>query len=254
MTPPQAVNYKPSCSAEGYRARPRLLRSLTVLAVAWAPLRAQTVPPCAQPTIRTKDALVATLRNLHGDVESALIASLGQPVVRWSLEIATDSSSPARTAAFMVLRYARWRAAIPALTSLAQPYARPWVEWQGALRALSTYPFPELAPFWRELLHFPRRVVREEALHGLSLTGSEDDIPEIGEAFHRENNAATRRLVRQAESLLRLPPAARDTAEFAWPPDPDGRFTPSRSWLRMALESARARPCRSATGRTRRGS
>ncbi|MBI1723172.1 MAG: hypothetical protein HYR48_04615 [Gemmatimonadetes bacterium] len=224
-----------------------------LLTLASAPALAQAMPACAQPAIRTKAELIAALRDLrregrvaNPDIESAFIASLGQPVVGWALEIATDTALEVRTdpqvrfAAFMVLRYARWRAAVPPITRLAQPFARPWVEWQGALHALSTYPYPELVPFWRELLHFPRRVVRETALRGLSLTSDADDIRDIREAFHREDDAWSRHIVGRAESLLVQPVAVRDTIWFVWPPDPAGRFVPSGSWLRMGMEFARA--------------
>ena len=213
---------------------------------------AQGFPACALPAIHTKEELVAALRlvpraserGLDPALESAFIAGLGQPVVGWAYGIAVDSGGGAglelRAAAFQVLRYARYRAAVPALTRLGTPFTGPWVVWQGSLHALSTYAYPEMAPYWRELLHFPRRVVREVALRGLSLTGNAEDVPDIREAFHREVDAWSRHVVAQAESLLVLPVAARDTIRFAWPPEPGGRFVPSASWLRMGMERARA--------------
>lgn len=213
---------------------------------------AQGFPACAQPVIRTRDELVAALRDLpraaerglNPDIESAFIAGLGQPVVGWTFAIAVDSAGGTdlalRAAALQVLRYARYRAAVPALTRIGAPFAGPWIVWQGSLHALSTYPYPELAPFWRDLLHFPRRVVREIALRGLSLTGDAEDIPDIRDAFHREDDPWSRHIVAQAESLLAQPVAVRDTISFAWPPDPQGRFVPSGSWLRMGMAFAHA--------------
>jgi hypothetical protein len=237
----------------------RRLGSVSRCAVLWgllvtAPTAAiaQVFPACPQPAIRTRDALVAALRDLRHasergnspDIESAFIATLGQPVVGWAYGLAVDSAGDTdlelRASAFQVLRYARYHAAVPALTRLGTPFVGPWVVWQGSLHALSTSPFPELAPFWRDLLHFPRRVVRETALRGLSLTGSAEDIPDIRDAFHREDDAWSRHIVAQAESLLVLPVAVRDTIWFVWPPDPAGRFVPSGSWLRMGMRLARA--------------
>jgi hypothetical protein len=225
---------------------------LSVCAAVPAAAIAQRVPVCALPALHTREELVAALRDLRRaperglspDIESAFIASLGQPVVGWAYGIAVDSAGGTalelRAAAFPVLRYARYRAAVPALTRMATPWVGSWLLWQGSLHALSTYPYPELAPFWREMLHFPRRVVREVALRGLSLTGSAEDIPDIREAFHHEDDAWSRHIVAQAESLLVLPVAARGTAWFAWPPDPDGRFVPSGTWIEMGMGFARA--------------
>ena len=169
------------------------------------------------------------------DLRAALVASLGQPAVGWALALAADSSGATpltvRVGALRVLRYARWRAAIPVLLDLAQPYRGPWVLWRGALGALASYPYPELAGFWRELLAFPKRPVREIAVLGLALTGTERDRSYIAEQWRHERDSEMLRLRADAMRLLGLPLAVRDTATFAWPPDSAGQFVPARSWL-----------------------
>ncbi len=216
---------------------------LCVLAPAVA--QAQGLPPCAIPAIATRAGLVAALDTLPRaaggtELRAAAIASLGQPVVGWALEIAADSSggSPAarRAAALAVLRFARWKPALPALIALAQPLRGDWVVWQGSLIALAAYPYIELQPFWSDLLMFPRRVVREQALRGIALVGDTHDLLTIGETTHRDRDAAMQALVEEVSAKLRRPLAERDTARFAWPPDSlGGRFVPSAGFLRTAV-------------------
>jgi hypothetical protein len=218
---------------------------LLALAVSVSPAAAQDVSPPG-----SRQALAALLATppaipLTPDVRAALVARMGQPVVGWALALATDSSRATplavRVAALRVLRYARWHAAVPRLVELAQPYRRPWVLWTGALTALASYPYPELAGFWRELLAFPRRPVREIAVRGLALTGEQSDRPYLAEQWHKESDPGMLRLRAVADSLLQLPLAVRDTAAFAWPPDSAGRFTPSPSWLRALPRGAARR-------------
>lgn len=84
--------------------------------------------------------------------------------------------------------------------------------WHGALKALSACPYEELAPFWREMITFPRRPVREIAIVGLLRTGARGDIELIREATHRETDPVIRRLAQRADSVLSLPIGARGAA------------------------------------------
>ena len=219
----------------GYLSPVCLFRLCLLLSAAAAtPATAQESAPCAPP-VTTREQLVHVLENLAGSSQAASLARQGQPVVRWALEIAADTGGtpPAtRAAALQVLRYARWKAAMPELMRLAQPLRSPWVVWRGALSALSAYPYAELTPYWLDLIRFPRRVVREDALRGLSLTADERVLPMVREATSHEEDPEMLALAADVAARLRLPPALRDTVTFGWPPDSaGGRFIPSRSHL-----------------------
>jgi HEAT repeat protein len=190
---------------------------------------------CPRPA--SKAELVAALEALRGggdpEVAAARLAMQGQPVVLWALELAADSSgaTPAgtRAAALLVMRYARWRRAVPVLVQVAQPLRGDWIVWSGALAALAAWPFEELEPFWLDLIEFPRRVVREQALRGLAMAGTSHDMLNVREATQKDPEM--RPLVAEVEAKLALPVAARDTVTFGWPPDSTGRFVPSARWL-----------------------
>ena len=219
----------------GYLSPVRLFRLCLLLSAAAAtPAAAQQSASCAPP-VTTREQLVHVLENLAGSPQAASLARQGQPVVRWALEIAADTGGtpPAtRAAALQVLRYARWKAAMPDLMRLAQPLRGPWVVWRGALSALAAYPYAELTPYWLDLIRFPRRVVREDALRGLSLTADERVLPMVREATSHEEDAEMLALAADVAARLRLPPALRDTVTFGWPPDSaGGRFIPSRRHL-----------------------
>lgn len=230
-------------AAWNVRGARRTRTAVALLGVLWlraAPAGAQGVPASLQPRAASRAELAALLaapaeHPLTPDLRAALVASLGQPAVGWALELATDSSGSTslavRAGALRVLRYARWRAAVTSLVALARPYDSPWVLWHGALAALASYPYPELAGFWREQLQFPRRPVREIAVRGLALTGTVRDRAVVAEEWHGERDPEMLRLRERAEALLAMPVANRDTATFAWPPDSAGRFVPSLSWL-----------------------
>jgi len=230
-------------AAWNVRGARRTRAGLALLGILWlpiAPAAGQGVPASLRPRVASRADLAALLASpaeppLTPDLRAALVASLGQPAVGWALELATDTSGSTglavRAGALRVLRYARWRAAVPSLLALARPYDSPWLLWHGALAALSSYPYPELAGFWREEIQFPRRPVREVAVLGLALTGTERDRAIIAEEWQGERDPEMLRLRERAEALLAVPAANRDTATFAWPPDSTGRFVPSRSWL-----------------------
>ncbi len=134
-------------------------------------------------------------------------ASSRGPTPAQALAIARDSSGRTpqeRAAALRVLGRSCPREALPLLTQLAQPYLRDWVIWHGALAALSACPFEELAPFWREMITFPREPVREIAIVGLLRTGTRGDEALIREATHRETNPVIVRMAARADSVLRL--------------------------------------------------
>ena len=98
---------------------------------------------------------------------------------------------------------------LPVLSRLAQPYIGPWLVWHGALDALSHCAFEEMAPFWRDMLTFPRLPVRQVAIVGLLRTGSTGDLELIHEAMHREQDPAMVRWAGRAESILQHPVAER---------------------------------------------
>ena len=132
------------------------------------------------------------------------------------VRIARDSvgqSLETRAAALRALRCHCSPDLLPALTALAEPYRRPWVIWRGAMTALSGCALAEMAPYWRDMITFPRRPVRELAIVGLARTGVAGDRELLGEVMHRETDAHLRRLGAWADSLLRLAPAARSGAE-----------------------------------------
>ncbi len=104
-----------------------------------------------------------------------------------------------------MLRFARWRPAIPTLVRLADPLRGDWVVWFGALNALTWYPYAELEPFWIDLLTFPRRVVREQALHGIALVGTPQVLPGVRNSTHKDTDDAMRALVADVEAKLRMP-------------------------------------------------
>ena len=222
----------------GYLSPVRFFRLCLLLSAAAAtPAAAQVSASCAAP-VTTREQLIHVLENLAGSSQAASLARQGQPVVRWALEIAADTGGtpPAtRAAALQVLRYARWKAAMPDLMRLAQPLRGPWVVWRGALSALAAYPYAELTPYWLDLIRFPRRLVREDALRGLSLTADERVLPMVREATSHEEDPEMLALAADVAARLRLPPALRDTVTFGWPPDSaGGRFIPSRSHMERA--------------------
>ncbi|MFI5280095.1 MAG: hypothetical protein ACHQU1_06355 [Gemmatimonadales bacterium] len=134
------------------------------------------------------------------------------------LALAAAADSSGRTSlqerALAIRKLARpcARETLPVLTGLARPYLRDWVIWHSALTALSECPFEELAPFWREMITFPREPVREIAIVGLLRTGTRGDLELIQEATHRETNPVIVRLAAKADSVLRLSPAERGGA------------------------------------------
>ena len=132
-----------------------------------------------------------------------------------ALAVAADSGAAleARVAALRVLRGHCAGAMLPTLTALAEPYRRPWVLWHEAMAGLSDCTTPELAPYWRDMITFPREPVRELAIVGLARTGVAGDRELLGEVMHREGDAHLRRLGAWADSLLRLPPPARTGAQ-----------------------------------------
>jgi len=220
--------------------RPGQLAALGLVLLA-ANAAAQS-PPCTAPVIASPDELRAALDALPGapnaEQRAAAIAMLGVPVVGWALDVATDSSGAVlpetRAAALRVLRYARWKAAMDELMALAQPFHGPWVVWRSALHALTTYPFAELTPYWLDLVRFPRRVVREDALLGLSTSADPTVLPMVREATRHEEDPAMLELAAHVERRLRTPVHDRDTLVFAGAPDSTGRFIPSRAWLARA--------------------
>jgi len=131
------------------------------------------------------------------------------------LAVAADSGAPleTRVAALRALRGHCAEAMLPTLTALADPYRRPWVLWHEAMAGLSECASPELAPYWRDMITFPREPVRELAIVGLARTGVAGDRELLGEVMHREDDPHLRRLGAWADSLLRLPHAARARAE-----------------------------------------
>ncbi len=100
---------------------------------------------------------------------------------------------------------------LPLLTRLGQPYIGPWVIWHGALEAMSHCRLEQTAPYWRDLITFPRLPVRQIALIGLLRTGAPGDLELIGDAMHREDDPVMRRWAAQAPAILRLPVARRDS-------------------------------------------
>ena len=219
----------------GYYPVVRLLcLSLSLAVSGFTPAPAQEPGACFPP-VATRAELQRALDSLPGSPRAAALARQGQPVVRWALEIAADTGGtpPAtRAAALQVLRFARWKAAMPDLMRLAQPLRGPWVVWRGALSALAAYPYAGLTPYWLDLIRFPRRVVREDALRGLALTADERVLPMVREATSHEEDPEMLALAADVAARLRLPPALRDTVTFGWPPDSaGGRFIPSRSHL-----------------------
>lgn len=129
----------------------------------------------------------------------------------------TTATLAARVAALRDLRGRCTTATLNALTPLAEPYRQPWVIWHGAMTALSDCAVGGMAPYWRDMVTFPRRPVRELAIVGLARTGVAADRELLGEVMHREDDAHLRRLGAWADSLLRLPAAARTGAQ---PPKP----------------------------------
>ena len=218
---------------------PRLPLVVLLLAVAAAPAVAQADFECQQARVSTREQLLQALdihqRGVGGaELRLAALARSGQPVVGWALEIAIDTGAALelRAAALQVLRLARWKAAMPELMRLAQPLRGPWVVWRGALSALASYPYAELTPYWLDLIRYPRRVVREDALRGLSMSGDTRVLPMVREATRHEEDAAMLALVAEVEARLSIVPALRDTLTFGWPPDSiGGRFVPSRSHM-----------------------
>jgi HEAT repeat protein len=136
--------------------------------------------------------------------------------VAQAILVAGDSSGrstlPQRAAALHTLGASCPREALPVLSRLAHPYVGDWIIWRGALAALAACPYAELAPFWREMITFPRLPVREIAIVGLLRTGEPGDIALIREATHRETDPLIVRLAERADSVLKLPPGARAAA------------------------------------------
>lgn len=127
------------------------------------------------------------------------------------LAVAADSAAPLhdRALALRALGRSCTREDVPLLTRLGTPYLGPWLIWHGALSALSACPLDELAPFWRDLITFPRLPVRQVAIVGLLRTGSRGDLELIHEAMHRETDPLMRRLAARADSVFARPVADR---------------------------------------------
>lgn len=140
-------------------------------------------------------------------VMSMVVAGQG-PTPAQAIATAADSSGRTslrdRAMAIRALGRPCTRQAVPLLAELAKPYLREWVIWHGALAALSACPFQELAPFWREMITFPREPVREIAIVGLLRTGTRGDEELIHDATHRETNPVIVGLAQRADSVLRL--------------------------------------------------
>jgi len=122
------------------------------------------------------------------------------------LAVAADSTAPLRARALALRDLGRscTREDVPLLTRLGAPYVGPWLIWHGALSALSACPLDELAPFWRDMITFPRLPVRQVAIIGLLRTGSRGDMELIQEAMHRESDPFMRRWAERADAILRL--------------------------------------------------
>ncbi len=238
----------------GEPSRPRRLPAgvrssvaLVALLGAWGfGAQAQDLVTAARPSVTSQEELIARLqetvrptddyteRTVHL-VQRALIATWGEPIPTWALQIALDEGlhQPLRVAAFHVLGYARPQHAVAALMRVAELGPDTGFTSSMAMEALQSFPYPELAPMWRRVLDHPNVnvTVRIYALNGLSMSGSEDDIPLIlsvrGVGAHNRDSAVAK---------LRLPPEERGRALFAGPPPPDARFVPSDRWLRDARD------------------
>jgi hypothetical protein len=196
----------------------------------------------AQPESASRDEFLRTLDRVsagHTDnwLEAALVATTGQAAALWALEIAADSVRypfARRAAALMVLGYTRYRPAIPLLKAMTLSVDASPMLYPFAASALSNYPYPELASFWRHLLHHPKPLVRHYAVFGLAASGEAADtlairsvnLPSVYNSDGNVKNGAIERLHR--------PLQVRDTLTFAAPPTPDARFVPSQAWLRAA--------------------
>ena len=98
---------------------------------------------------------------------------------------------------------------LPQLLRLGQPYIGPWLIWHGALEAMSHCQLPQVAPYWRDLITFPRLPVRQVALIGLLRTGSRGDLELIGDVMHREDDPFMLRWAARAAEILALPMPSR---------------------------------------------
>jgi hypothetical protein len=209
-------------------------------------LRAQeNLVQTARPYVASREDLIAALRQawrrppIDAETELALIATWGEPVTGWLIQVAAGESNEflVRAAAMHALYYSRPRAAIAVLTMLAAP--RPLDSDSGlsivAMNALQSFPYPELVGFWRPLLNHASTGVRQEALTGLSFAGTEADIPLILAVQGGDDLARARR---EALARLQLPSEARGAAIFGAPPGPEGRFVPSSRWLGLTYVRA----------------
>jgi hypothetical protein len=199
-------------------------------------LLAQDLVAAARPNVASRQDLLDALRRADSpgsdlDVEAALIATWGEPVVSWAAEVVADERAQLaiRHTAMKVLYFARPQSSVDLLRRLATPRRGPEILWVGAMSALQSFPYPELADFWRGLLNDPEPNVRLWAMSGLSRTGTEADIPLIesargGPGVDREKPFYVERLRRQLID--------RGIDEiFGAPPGPDARFLPSARWL-----------------------
>jgi hypothetical protein len=108
----------------------------------------------SRPAVSSQRDLVAALQaagreGFDEDIETALIATWGEPVTSWALQVALDPRQRwvIRALAFKVVGYSRQRDAIVTLQSVAQPGSDAAGLWAFALSALAKFPYPELAPF-----------------------------------------------------------------------------------------------------------
>jgi len=219
----------------------RLFLALSIQATPWIGrenVLAQEVVEAARPAIRSPGELVEVLRaaavrpGADIRIETALIATWGEPVTSWALDLARDATRPtwARQLAIAVLSYARPVNAIPVLRGIIDRGPAADDAWADALSALARFTDPELAPYWRERLRAPIPDVRLQAMYGLSMTGTADDIPLVtGLDPHGPPWLAEMR--EQAVRRLGMPIEARDTGLFAGPRGSRGAFVPSASWL-----------------------
>lgn len=194
----------------------------------------QDLIAATRPQIASRQDLVVALRSAArsgaiSDIEAGLIATWGEPVTSWALEIVEDERNDEglRVVAMQVLSYARPRYAVEPLKRLTVPQPGGRSFWASAMSALQRFPYPELAEFWRPLLRHPNIRVRIFAVNGLASSGSPSDVPLI---LAVEGGSTIERT--RADAAARLENAANGRADpvFAGPPRPDGRFVPAEGW------------------------
>ena len=198
----------------------------------------QDLVAAARPRIASRQGLLVALRqalraSAITDIDAGLIATLGEPVTSWSLEIVEDdrSDDDLRVAAMLVLSYARPRYAVEPLKRLAVPDQGSVLLWAGAMSALQSFPYPEAADFWRSLLRHPRIGVRLSAMTGLARSGSPADVPLIL-GVEGASEAA------RSEAVARIDGAAAGRGDpVLGPPTPDGRFVPTAAWVNQNVRA-----------------